>query len=115
MHEMSIVQALIDQVEAEVEKCGQHDRVIRLELKVGRMSGVHVDSLRFAFEVLAPGTIAEGSELLIDEPRAVCSCNACGSRRELEDLLFYCPACGSDDILIQGGQDLLLHAIELED
>jgi hydrogenase nickel incorporation protein HypA/HybF len=114
MHEMSIVQALIEQVEAEVEKSGQPGRVVGLDLVVGRLSGVHVDSIRFAYEILAPGTILEGSTLRISEPAAYSDCRECGAREAIEDLSMYCPRCGSGEIVIDGGRDLVLQSIELE-
>ena len=68
MHELAIAEALIEQVGTELDRAGQKGAVKRLELAVGRLSGVHCDSLRFAFELLSPGTPAEGAELSIREP-----------------------------------------------
>ena len=53
MHELSIVEALIDQVGQELDRAGQQGRVLRLELSIGRLSGVNPDSVRFAFGLLA--------------------------------------------------------------
>ncbi len=115
MHEASIVEALIEQVGVEVARCGRGGRVLGLDLVIGRLSGVNVDSIRFAFEVLSPGTIVEGSRMNIDEPKAICCCRSCKSRSPIDDLEAECPACGSDDITIEGGQEMLLKTIELED
>jgi hydrogenase nickel incorporation protein HypA/HybF len=112
---MSIVQALLEQVEAEVKKSGHSGRVVRLDLVIGRLSGVHVDSIRFAFEMLAPGSIAADAELEIEEPQAWMSCSSCGVEHVVEDLTVCCPGCGGAEITIQGGQELLLSTIELED
>lgn len=114
MHEMSIVQALIEQVEAEVEKAGPGGHVVGLDLVVGRLSGVNADSIRFAFEVLSSGTILEGASLRVREPAAYSECRACGTRVEIDELTMACPACGSGEIVIAGGRDLLLQSIEVE-
>jgi hydrogenase nickel incorporation protein HypA/HybF len=110
---MSIVEALIRQVGAELEQSRLSGRVLRLDLAIGRMCGVHADCFRFAFEMLSPGTIVEGAELRIDEPRAVLRCRLCGAAEQIEELVVQCPRCGGDDIEIEGGQDLLLQSIEL--
>lgn len=115
MHEMSICQTLIEQVAGELRNAGHAGRVTQLELIVGRMSGVHVHSLQFAFEVLAPGSVVEGAELVIHEPRAECVCQSCGARREIEFVELTCEACGSGDVRIEGGRDLMLQSIELDD
>jgi len=115
MHEMSIVETLIEQVEGEVRQSGHAGQVQQLELVVGRLSGVNVESLRFAFDALAPGTIIEGATLQIDEPPAVCRCLACGKESEIEQMELVCPQCSSLQIVVEGGRDLLLQSIELED
>ncbi len=115
VHEMSIVDALLQQVQEEVEKSGHAGRVLGLHLIVGRLSGVHVDSVRFAFEILAPGTIAEDAEVKIDQPQAELVCNVCGACNAIDELTISCPDCGSSNVSIRGGQDLLLQSIELED
>ena len=114
MHEFSIVQALVEQVEREVAAADASGRITRLELSIGRLSGVHCDSIRFAFEVLAPDTIMAGAELVIDEPRAECVCRECHVRSPLEEFISACPACDSPDITIEGGREMLLQSIELE-
>lgn len=115
MHELSIVDALIDQVGRELDRAGQPGPVLRLELSIGRLSGVHGESLRFAFGLLAPGTRVENAEIVIQEPKAVCRCRACSARVEIDDLVVQCPRCGSDEVAIEGGRELMLQSIEVED
>jgi hydrogenase nickel incorporation protein HypA/HybF len=115
MHELSIVEALIEQVKRELHRAGQPGPVARVELSIGRLSGVHSDSVRFAFGLLAPGTTVENAEIVIQEPRAVCCCRACGAREEIDDLVCRCPRCASDDVAIEGGRDLVLQSIDVED
>jgi hydrogenase nickel incorporation protein HypA/HybF len=115
MHELAIVEALIDQVGQELDRAGQPGRVLRVELSIGRLSGVLGESVRFAFGLLTPGTRVEGAELVIREPKAVCNCRACHAQSEIDDLVVECPRCASTDIIIEGGRDLLLQSIEIEE
>ena len=115
MHELSIVEALIDQVGQELERAGQQGRVLRLELSIGRLSGVHGESLRFAFRLLAPGTVVADAELVLQEPKAVCRCQACNAVVEIDDLVVQCPRCTSGEITIEGGRELVLQSIEIVD
>jgi len=115
MHELAIVDAVLDQVCEEVRNCGAQGRVTRLDLAVGCLSGANPDSIRFAFELLAPGTLVEGAAIRIREPRALCSCRKCGLRVEIDDLTAACPQCASRDVSIEGGQELLLESIEIEE
>lgn len=115
MHELSIVESLIDQVEHELDRVERPGRVLRLELSIGRLSGVCPESIRFAFGLIAQGTPVEGAEVVIEEPKAVCRCLACDARTEIDDLVIQCPVCGSGEIAIEGGRELVLQTIEVEE
>jgi hydrogenase nickel incorporation protein HypA/HybF len=115
MHELSIIEALIDQVGRELDRAGPHGRVLRLELSIGRLSGVNCESVRFAFGLLAPGTPVEDAEIVIQEPKAVCRCHGCNARTEIDDLVVQCPRCASSDVTIEGGRELVLQSIEVEE
>jgi len=115
VHELAIVEALIEQVEREVQRAGHQGRVTGLNLVIGRLSGVNADSIRFGFTMLAPGTLLADAALQIAEPKAVCRCHACGQTAEIDDLSAQCPHCASGHVTIEGGQELVLQSIELED
>lgn len=115
MHELSIVESLIDQVKREIDRSGHEGRVVRLDIAVGRLSGVNVDSIRFAFELLSPDTVLENAELRVSQPKAVCRCETCKATTEIEDFVSECPGCGGGHITFEGGRDLFLESIELED
>ncbi len=114
MHELAIVEALIEQVDRELHRAGQTGRVVELNLAVGRLSGVHSGSLRFAFELLSPGSVVEGAAMNISEPPATCRCRDCGHSEPIDELAAQCPSCGSGNIVIEGGRELTLDSIELE-
>jgi hydrogenase nickel incorporation protein HypA/HybF len=114
MHELSIVEALIDQVTQELDRAGERGRVLRLDVSIGRLSGVNADSVRFAFGLLAPGSAVDQAELAIEEPKPVCCCHACNAQTEIDDLVVECPLCHADEITIEGGREMLLQSIEVE-
>ena len=115
MHELSIVDALIEQVQQEVDRSGQEGRIVSLELVVGRLAGVSCDSLRFAFELLSPGTPLEQTELHVTEPKAACRCQACKACVEIEEITLQCPECHSTEVVVEGGRELLLESVEIEE
>jgi len=45
----------------------------------------------------------------------VCQCRGCGARQTIEDLVAACPQCGSSEISIEEGRELLLRSIELDE
>ena len=115
MHEFSIAEAVIEQVADEVRRAGSDGRVRQVSLAIGCLSGVHVDSLRFAFEALAPGTLVDGAEWFIRQPRAAGHCLDCGATFETDDFFAACTQCAGGNVRVEGGRDMLLESIELDD
>jgi hydrogenase nickel incorporation protein HypA/HybF len=115
MHELSIVEALIEQVDREVKRAGTPGTVRRVELSIGRFSGVNAGCLQFAFNLLVEKTPLEKAEIVIHEPKAVCRCQNCNVQSEVEEFIIQCPRCGSDAVTLEGGRDLMLQSIELEE
>jgi hydrogenase nickel incorporation protein HypA/HybF len=65
MHELSIALELVDLASAEAERLGEIT-VVALHVRIGPLSGVLSDALRFSFDVAAAGTVIEGARLEID-------------------------------------------------
>jgi hydrogenase nickel incorporation protein HypA/HybF len=65
MHELGLIQEVLDIVESESKGA----RVKRIVLEVGELTAVFPEALRFAFELAREGTVAESAELEIVETR----------------------------------------------
>ncbi|HSD00986.1 MAG TPA: hydrogenase maturation nickel metallochaperone HypA [Gaiellales bacterium] len=111
MHELAIAQAIADVAAAHA----RGRRVVRVEVRVGHLRQVVPDALAFAFELVVQGTAADGAELALEEVRPGGRCRACGRDGALEALPLACPACGSFDVDLQRGEELLVDAIEIEE
>src|SRR3954447_10938346 len=111
MHELSIADALVQIVSRHAD--GR--RVTRVEVKVGHLRQVVPDALEFAFELVAQGTPAEGAELVMEEVPADVRCRSCGAESRLEAFPAHCAPCGSLDVEVTGGDELLVDALELEE
>ena len=93
MHELSLAGNIVDIVESAALK-DDFRRVRTLRLSAPALSGVETGALRFALEALAPRTVLDGAELLIDEPAAKAHCPDCVSDIEVNEYGTPCPACG---------------------
>ena len=111
MHELSLMSNLL----AHAAAAAQGAPVCTLRVRVGPLSGVVVDALRFAFEALAPGTPAAGARLEIEETKLVLHCPRCGADYDTPLGSYNCPACGATDGEVRGGHELELVSIEVPD
>ena len=110
MHELAITQSIVESVTDRLPDA----QVTCVRLTIGRLSGVSVPSVRFCFGPVTEGTGLAGAELLVDEPEGRLRCRACGGEFPSDDLLAAC-ACGSVDLDVIAGQELLIRAVEVRD
>jgi hydrogenase nickel incorporation protein HypA/HybF len=113
MHELSIGQALLEQVEA-VAVREAANAVVRVVIVVGALSGVDPDALRAVFPLVAEGTVATGAELIIEQVAASVKCCECGEISKADECFRACPACGSQSVELVAGRELNIKAVEVE-
>ena len=111
MHEYSIVQALVERVDAEA-RARRATAVHRLCVRIGELSGVEVDLLTTAYETFRERTICERAELDLQLVPARWECPACRSAIASGDVLT-CPSCAMAARLVQG-DEIMLDRIEME-
>lgn len=112
MHELSICQALLDQVERIAQEHGA-SRVGRILLKVGPLSGVEPALLQHAYPLAAAGTIAEDATLVIESAPVRVRCNDCGAESDAVPNRLLCGVCGGWRTRLISGDEMLLANLEL--
>lgn len=111
MHEYSIIQALMDRVEAEAAARGA-TVVHRLRVSLGEASGVDGGLLASAFEVCRAGTLCAAAELEITSIPVRWACPRCGAAPAAGAAL-RCAACDRPATLTSG-DEIVLSTIEME-
>jgi hydrogenase nickel incorporation protein HypA/HybF len=111
MHELSIADA-VAQVAA---RHARGRRVSKVELRVGHLRQVVPSALEFAWQLVTDGTPLEGAELQIDSVAASGRCRDCATDTTMESFPLRCGRCGSLDMELVTGEELLVDALELED
>jgi hydrogenase nickel incorporation protein HypA/HybF len=111
MHEYSIVQALVERVDAEV-KSRHATSVQRLSIRIGELSGVDPDLLTTAYNIFRERTVCERAELDLTIVPARWACERC-SRPIGPGSLLKCEACGVPARLAEG-DEIMLDRIEME-
>ena len=105
MHEMSIAESVLGIVEETARREGLA-RVKEIRLEIGRLAAVEVEALRFCFDVVMRGSLAEGAVLAIDETPGTAWCFACGGTVPLQARGEPCPRCGSAQLQVNGGTEM---------
>jgi hydrogenase nickel incorporation protein HypA/HybF len=113
MHEMGIAQQIIDIAAASIPPELTGARVERINLKIGRLSAVVPESLRFCFEIVARETPLSGAELAIEEIPILARCKECDTRWTIDQPVFTCRECNSGRLEILSGRELDIVSIEV--
>ncbi|MBI1200941.1 MAG: hydrogenase nickel incorporation protein HypA [Rhodopseudomonas sp.] len=112
MHELSICQALIAQVEAVATD--RRSAVRRVCLGIGPLAGVEPQLLKDAYPLVCAGTVAEGSQLDIKETAIRVRCRNCGAETAATANRLVCGVCGDWRTDLIAGDEMLLLRVELE-
>jgi len=111
MHELSLASAIV----RTAERHAGGGAVTRVSLRIGKLRQVMPESLDFYFRVVAGGTACEGATLEYEVVPVRLRCAACGRDSELESPPFACAACGSAEVAVVGGDELLVESIVVEE
>lgn len=114
MHEMGIVQSIMDIVE-EQAKLNDAKKVVGIKLEFGALTGVMPASIEFAFEILSKDGIAEGARLEIKIIPIKVFCFDCSKEMILEHYDPICPECSSGALrIIEGRDEMRIAELEVE-
>jgi hydrogenase nickel incorporation protein HypA/HybF len=113
VHELAVTESMLSLVQAEAQKAGA-TRVTKVCLLLGEFSSIVEDSVRFYWDAMSPGTIAEGAtlEFRAVPPRA--RCRACGTEYVPDSRDVRCPLCGEALAAMVAGDEFRVEAIEIE-
>jgi hydrogenase nickel incorporation protein HypA/HybF len=113
MHEVGIMSEAVRMAEDAAKTAGA-DRILKLRLRLGSLSGAVQESMQFAFDVVCNGTMAEGATLEIELVPAAWWCSACRAEFESPDFLNECPRCHNSSGELRRGRELEIADVELE-
>ena len=112
MHEMALAESMLQIVEDAAGKNGAA-RVTAVRLELGALSHVEQEALRFCFEAVAKGGLANGATLEIDATPGAAWCMPCSERVPLARLGDPCPRCGGWQLAVVAGDEMRVKEIEI--
>lgn len=113
MHELAIIQDLLNVCEENAHK-NNANKILKIELKIGRLSGVEAHYLHRAFEGFKSEKMFENAELIIHTQDVVIKCESCGFEGGIKKNRFVCIVCGGTRLKVIDGEELLLLRLEME-
>ncbi len=113
MHELSVAAFLLERVEHHAARL-EAGKVTAINLVAGERSCLGDDALRFSFDLLTAGTVAEGARISIRRTPMRFHCPACDGAYVPAEADFACPACRTIGQVTDDGGDLVIESVEIE-
>jgi hydrogenase nickel incorporation protein HypA/HybF len=113
MHEFSLAQNIIEIV-TETLKNAAKNKVTKIILEIGEISGVEENALITALESLKQGTVVSEAFIEIQNINGIALCLECKTNFEIHDLYSLCPHCNSYEKKIISGKEFNVKSIEAE-
>lgn len=112
MHELSVCQALLREVEALAR---EHDArlVDQIVVRLGPLSGVEAHLLQQAYPLACAGTVAEHAELVVEAVPIRVRCRSCGVETEATVNRLVCGECGDWQTRLVGGDEMVLASVSM--
>ena len=111
MHEISLVENIIDIITSEMRKYNI-TKVSIIRLKIGEMSHIVPEALIFGFNTISKDTQLDGAVLVIENIPTKGKCGDCQTEFVMTDFLDICPNCGGTKIEIISGKELEIAEFE---
>jgi len=108
VHELGIAEEVVAIVAARTGGA----RVTRIVLEIGQLCAVMPDAMRFCFDLVTEGTVAEGARLEIVEIPGRARCLACGAEVVLDRPFGRC-RCGGSDLDWLAGEELRVKEVDV--
>ncbi len=115
MHEMSYIAEMVS-LAANIAKENNARKVKRIEIQIGKTSGVMPYYMYKYYPEASKGTVLEGAELICEEVPVKAFCEECESDYYPDKQFRYlCPYCGGRRARIIEGKGVVLKNVVIED
>ena len=114
MHELSLAMNIVDLAVSEAESAGGQ-KINEIELEIGNLAGVMVDSLAFCFEAVVKGTLADGAQLKIVETKGKGRCRNCDAVFQIDSFFAHCPQCQEYQVEVIQGKEMKILSITVDE
>ncbi len=113
MHEMSVALNIIDIATEQATK-ENAAKILEVELDIGTLSGIELESMQFALDISVKGTLLENSKIKINKIKARAKCSDCKNEFEALNLFNSCPECNSYNTIILKGRELQVKSLIID-
>ena len=111
MHELGLAQDVLEKVKAEA-RAKALSKVTYAKVKIGETLITDPPEFEEIFSTISAGSVAEGMQIDLEILPLKASCSDCKKEFKSKVLRLDCPHCGSTNIQISSGKELLIEDLK---
>ncbi len=112
MHELSLCESVLQLIEQQAQSA-QFQQVKTVCLEIGQLSGVDAEAMRFCFDSVMRGSVADQAVLEIIDVAGQGWCPHCAQTVALQLRYDACPNCGQFPVQIKDGEQMRIKHLEV--
>lgn len=112
MHEMSLAEGILQLIE-DASRQQSFARVSTVWLEIGQLAGVEIEAMKFCFDAVMRGSLADGAQLEIISTPGSGWCMQCAATVDLSEIFGACPQCGRHQVQVTGGTEMRVKELEV--
>lgn len=113
MHEMALCEGVVEIIQEEARR-QNFSRVRAVCLEIGVLSQVEPEAMRFCFDAVSRGTIAEQARFEVVGVAGAAWCMRCSTTVAITQRFDPCPECGGYRLQVTAGDGLRVRDLEVE-
>ena len=113
MHEMSLCENILDILEQQARE-QQYHKVSTVWLEIGTLSSVEPEAMRFCFDAVMKGSLAEKAQLEIVLVQGQAWCLQCNKNVIIKQRYDACPDCDAFPLQVTNGEQMRIKELEVE-
>ncbi|TAJ14977.1 hydrogenase maturation nickel metallochaperone HypA [Marinilabiliaceae bacterium JC017] len=113
MHEYTLAQNIM-KIITEYSSTHNGYQATEVVIEIGELSGVMIDALKAAVDVLVKNSEFACTEFIYSEKKAKAQCTQCGHEVAVSDFISTCSQCHSSRLDIIEGKELCVKSIAFE-
>lgn len=113
MHELALTENILS-IALEQAKAVQAQRITKINLIIGELSGFVAECIQFNFEFLSQDSIAAQAVLTFTPLPTSLRCRNCATIFTPKQPLWVCPSCQGQSVEIVSGRECYVESIEVE-
>ena len=113
MHEVSLCKSVLRIMEEQAR--AQHFQLVRtVWLEIGALSTVEIESMRFSFDMVMKGSLADGAKLEIIHIPGQAWCMQCMKPVTIRQRYDACGDCGGHQLQVTAGEEMMIKELEVD-